>query len=76
MKITKYVSPSEYQKHKKRESNGLEPVEFETKAVDMNYAYVPMGPMTQKAKESDEHLKKAAECNAVRFGLSEGGEHY
>lgn len=77
MKVTKYVDPNQYdavmKKRKERSEGMMGPVEFEVKAVDLNHAYVPMGEMTQEAKESDEHLRKTEECNAARFGLSGAG---
>lgn len=70
-----YVEPNKFEAAKKRMTSMPEPFRPEVKAVDMNYAYVPMGPLSQKDKESQEHLMKTAACNDKRFGLSEGGEY-
>ena len=72
-KVVRHVDPAHYHEAK---SYGEKPFilrEHSTRAVDMNYGYVPMPSkgecLTQADKENDYHLQETADANRRRFGL-------
>ena len=65
----RYVDPND---HSKARSYGEKPVmvvEHTTRAVDLNYGYVPTEPQTQASKQGTHNLLETTDANTRRFGL-------